>query len=189
RPGVGGSWGAVAGVGADVETLTLNARLRLEARRQHGGFRQGYFGPDYELARFRAAGHSGAPLTKAPFPEGASAYAEANVGWDAERLGGLVQRHLSLSGALEVFTWGRVDADGRLALQLFDRSLELAANALAVGLGQSGTRYLLSGELRWRFAGKVYALGQGGTLLFPVAGGSLRPGAYVSLGFGVDNAR
>ncbi|RKG99187.1 hypothetical protein D7X74_39615, partial [Corallococcus sp. CA047B] len=184
-----GAWGAVAGVGADAETLTLNARLRLEARRQHGGFRQGYFGPDYELARFRAAGHSELPLARASFPDGASVYAEANVGWDAERLGGLVQRHLSLSGAVEVFTWGRVDADGRLALQLVDRSLELAVSALAVGLGQAGARYLVSGELRWRFAGKVYALGQGGTLLFPDAGGALRPGAYASFGLGVDNAR
>ena len=188
RPGTGGAWGAVAGVGADAETPWLNARLRLEARRQHGGFRQGAFGPDYELARFRAAGPSGRPLAEAPFPDGASAYAEANVGWDAERLGGLVQRHLSLSCAVEAFTWGRVDADGRFALQLFDRNLELAASVLAVGVGQPGTRYLFSGEVRWRFAGKLYALGQGGTLLFPEADGALRPGAYASFGLGVDHA-
>jgi hypothetical protein len=63
RPGEGGAWGAVVGTGLDVLTSTLDMRLRLEARRQHGGFRQGAFGPDYELARFQAAGGEGNPLT------------------------------------------------------------------------------------------------------------------------------
>ncbi|NBD09734.1 hypothetical protein GTY96_12195 [Corallococcus sp. c25j21] len=189
RPGTGGAWGAVAGVGADAETPSLNARLRLEARRQHGGFRQGAFGPDYELARFRAAGASRQPLAEAPFPEGASVYAEADVGWDAERLVGRMQRHLSFSWAVEVFTSRRVDTDGRIALQLFERNLELALSVLGVGLGRPGARYLVAGELRWRFASRLYALGRGGTPLFPQTDGSLRPGAQASLGVGVDNAR
>ncbi|WP_375755336.1 hypothetical protein [Corallococcus exercitus] len=189
RPGTGGAWGAVAGVGADAETAGLNARLRLEARRQHGGFRQGAFGPDYELARFRAVGACRQPLAQTPFPEGASVYAEADVGWDAEQLVGRMQRHLTFSWAVEVFTWGRVDTDGRLALQLFDRNLELATSVLGMGLGQPGARYLVSGDLRWRFAGRLYVLGQGGTLLFPEADGALRPGVYASLGVGVDHAR
>ncbi|WP_244981923.1 hypothetical protein [Corallococcus exercitus] len=189
RPGTGGAWGAVAGVGADADAAGLNARLRLEARRQHGGFRQGAFGPDYELARFRAVGTSGQPLVEASFPEGASVYAEADVGWDAERLVGRTQRHLAFSWAVEVFAWGRVDTDGRLALQLFERNLEVAVSVLGMGLGRQGARYLVSGDLRWRFAGRLYALGQGGTLLFPEADGALRPGAYASLGVGVDHAR
>ncbi|RKI16954.1 hypothetical protein D7Y15_11250 [Corallococcus sp. AB030] len=189
QPGTGGAWGAVAGIGADVESPALNARLRLEARRQHGGFRQDAFGPDYELARFRAVGASSQPLAKASFPDGGSVYAEADVSWDAEQLVGRVHRHLTFSWAVEVFTWGRVDTDGRLALQLFDRNLELAASVLGMGLGQPGARVLVSGDLRWRFAGRLYALGQGGTLLFPEADGALRPGAYASLGVGVDNAR
>ena len=73
RPGEGGAWGAVVGVGADAVTPTLDMTLRLEVRRQHGGFRQGFFGPDYELARFQAAGPDGVPLAEAPFPEGFSA--------------------------------------------------------------------------------------------------------------------
>ncbi|RKH02101.1 hypothetical protein [Corallococcus carmarthensis] len=189
RPRTSGAWGVVAGVGADAETPGLNARLRLEARRQHGGFRQGAFGPDYELARFRAVGASGQSLAEASFPEGSSLYAEVDVGWDAERLVGRVQRHLAFSCSLEVFSWGRVDTDGRLALQLFERNLELATSVLAMGLGRPGARYLVSGDLRWRFAGRMYALGQGGTLLFPEADGALRPGIYASLGVGVDNAR
>ena len=189
RPGVGGAWGAVAGVGADAVTPTLDARLRLEVRGQRGGFRQGLFGPDYELARFRAAGPSGLPVVEAPFPDGFSVYGEAVVGWDAVRLGGLRQRHLHLSLAVEAFTWGRVDVDGRLAAQLAERRVEVAVSALATRVGRPGARYLYSGEVRWRFGGWLYAVGQGGTLLFPAPDGTLRPGAFASLGLGVDHAR
>jgi hypothetical protein len=189
RPGVGGAWGAVAGVGADAVTPTLDARLRLEVRGQRGGFRQGLFGPDYELARLRAAGPSGLPVVEAPFPEGFSVYGEAVVGWDAVRLGGLRQRHLHLSLGAEAFNWGRVDVDARLAAQLAERRVEVAASALAVGVGKPEARYLYSGEVRWHFAGWLYAVGQGGTLLFPTPEGTLRLGAFASLGLGVDHAR
>ena len=189
RPGMGGAWGAVAGVGADAVTPTLDARLRLEVRGQRGGFRQGFFGPDYELGRVRAVGPSGLPVAQAPFPEGFSVYGEAEVGWDAVRLGGLRQRHLHLSLGAEAFTWGRVDVDGRLAVQLAERRVEVAVTALAAGVGKPEARFLYSGEVRWRFGGWLYALGQGGTLLFPGPDGMLRPGAFASVGLGVDHAR
>ncbi|ATB43391.1 hypothetical protein CYFUS_008871 [Cystobacter fuscus] len=189
RPGHGGAWGAVVGAGADAVTPTLDMTLRLEVRRQHGGFRQGYFGPDYELARLRAAGPEGVPLAEALFPDGFSLYGEAVVGWDSVRYGGL-QKHLQLSLAAEAFTWGRFDVDGRVAVQLFGRALEVAAKGLAVGLGQPGARYLGAAEVRWRFqGGGLYVLGTGGTLLFPEGEGALRPGAFASMGLGVDNAR
>ncbi len=189
KPGQGGAWGAVAGVGADWTTPTLLASLRLEARRQYGGFRQGFFGPDYELGRFLAVGGSGQPAAHAPFPNGYSAYGEAWVAWDAVWLGGLLQRHLDFSLGAEVFSWGRVDVDGRAAVQLFDRDVEVALEGLAVGMGKPGPRYLVSGEARWRFAGRFYALASGGTLLWPQADSTLRPGVFVSFGLGVDNAR
>jgi hypothetical protein len=189
RPGEGGAWGAVLGAGADAVTPTLDLKLRLEVRRQHGGFRQGFFGPDYELARFEAAGPDGVPLADAPFPDGFSAYCEAVVGWNAVQYGGL-QRHLKLSLGAEVFTWGRFDVDGRVAAQLFGRNLEVAVKGLAVGMGQPGARYLGAAEVRWRLlAGRLYALGTGGTLLFPEGDGTLRPGAFASIGLGVDHAR
>ncbi|TSC27378.1 hypothetical protein FOF48_18210 [Corallococcus sp. Z5C101001] len=189
QPGEGGAWGAVVGAGADALTPTLDMRLRLEVRRQHGGFRQGFFGPDYELARFQAAGPERVPLAEAPFPDGYSAYGEAEVGWDAVRYGGL-SKHLKLSLGVEAFSWGRFDVDGRVAVQLFARSLEVAVKGLGVGMGQPGARYLGAAEVRWRFlGGKLYALGTGGTLLFPTPDGTLRPGAFASAGLGVDNAR
>jgi len=189
RPGVGGAWGAVVGVGADALSPTLDMKLRLEVRRQQGGFRQGYFGPDYELGRLSAVGSPALAQAQAPFPEGFSTYAEAVVAWDGVRLGGLLQRHLYLSLGAEVFGWGRVDVDGRLAAQLAHRNLEVAVSGLALGLGQPGARHLYSGQVRWRFGHKLYALAEGGTLLFPEADGALRPGAFASLGLGVDNAR
>jgi hypothetical protein len=189
RPGDGGVWGAVVGAGADAVTPTLDLWLRLEVRRQHGGFRQGYFGPDHELARFRAVGPDGVPLAGAPFPDGYSAYGELKVGWDAVGYGGM-QRHLMLSLGAEAFSWGRFDVDGRVAVQLFERSLEVALKGLVVGMGQPGARYLGAAEVRWRIlGGRVYALGTGGTLLFPEAEGTLRPGAFASVGLGVDDAR
>ncbi len=184
RPGQGGAWGAVAGVGADAVTPTLDLRLRLEVRRQHGGFHQGAFGPDYELARFRAAGPSGLPLAQVLFPDGFSFYGETVLGWDAVRYGGL-QRHLKLSLGAEAFSWGRFDVDGRLAAQLFGRNLEVAVKGLAVGMGQPGARYLGAAEVRWRLLeGRLYVLSTAGTLLYPEGGGTLRPGALASIGLG-----
>lgn len=68
--------------------------------------------------------------------------------------------------------------------------IQSPVRGLAVGLRQPGARYLASGEVRWRFlGGRLYALGQGGTLLFPAGEGTLRPGTFASVGLGVDNAR
>nr|BDT32077.1 hypothetical protein MFMH1_17460 [Myxococcus sp. MH1] len=190
RPGEGGAWGAVAGLGAEYLTSRMDLRARLEGRLQRGGFRQGAFGPDYELARFQVAGPTALPQADAPFPDGYSAYGEVILSWDAESLSVLGHRHFRLTMGTEVFNWGRVDVDGRLETQLFHRNLSVGVGGVAVGAGQPGARYLASAETRWRFlGGKLYAVGQGGTLLFPTAEGTLRPGAFASVGLGVDNAR
>jgi len=190
RPGDGGAWGAVAGLGVEAVSPMLDVRARLEGRLQRGGFRQGAFGPDYELARFQMAGPASVPLAEAAFPEGASAYGEVILGWDAVLLGGLRRRHLFVSLGVETFTWGRVDADGRVEAHLLHQDLSLGLRGLAAGMGQAGARYLVSGEARWRFlGGRLFAVGQGGTLLFPTKEGTLRPGAFVGVGLGVDNAR
>jgi hypothetical protein len=189
RPGASGAWGAVAGVGMGVEAPSLHLKLRLEARRQHGGFRQGLFGPDYELAHSWVAGPGGVPLARADFPAGYSLHGEAVVGWDAQGYGGL-QRHLKLSVGAEAFSWGRFDVDGRVEAQLLGRTVEVAGKGLAVGLGQPGARYLGEVELRWRpWGGGVYVLGVGGTRLSPEKDGTLHPGAFLSVGLGVEHAR
>jgi hypothetical protein len=189
RPDTADAWGAVVGMGADALTPTLDMKLRLEVRRQRGGFRQGYFGPDYELERLSAASRSGTLVTQTPFPEGFSAYSEAVVGWDAVRLGEVLQRHLHLSVGAEVFDWGRVDVDGRLAVQLAARSLDVVVSGLARGLGRPEARLLYSAEVRWRFTPALYVLAQGGTQLYPGAEGTLRPVTFGSFGLGVDDAQ
>ncbi|TNV50765.1 hypothetical protein FH620_39120, partial [Corallococcus exiguus] len=180
----------VAGLGVEAVSSTLDLRARLEARLQRGGFRQGAFGPDYELARIQVAGPSALPQADAPFPEGSSAYGEVILSWDAEGLGVLGKRHFRLTMGAEAFSWGRVDVDGRLEAQVFHRNLTVAVGGVAMGMGQPAARYLASGEARWRFLGEwLYAVGQGGTLLFPTAEGTLRPGAFVAVGLGVDHVR
>ncbi|AGC41539.1 hypothetical protein MYSTI_00180 [Myxococcus stipitatus DSM 14675] len=189
RPGARGAWGAVVGVGADALTSRLDAKLRLELRRQVGDFRQGFFGPDYELARLQAPGPEGRPLAEVTLPQGYSAFGEVEVGWDAESYGG-THRHLELSLGVEGFSWGRVDVDGRLSVQLFERGLEVALRCLSMGLGQPGARYQGGAEVRWRFlGGGVYVLGTGGSRLFPNPEGGLGPRAFASVGLGVDHAR
>jgi hypothetical protein len=48
----------------------------------------------------------------------------------------------------------------------------------------------MTAEVRWRFlAGRMYALAAGGTLLYPEGDGTLRPGAFASVGLGVDHAQ
>ena len=69
-------------------------------------------------------------------------------------------------------------------------NVELAVKGLAVGVGKPGARYLASSDARWRFTGgRLYATGQGGTLLFPTVDGALRPGAFASVGLAGDHAR
>ena len=79
---------------------------------------------------------------------------------------------------------------GASRCSLFRRNLELAVKGLGVGMGQPGALYLGAAEERWRLlGGKLYALGTAGTRLFPEAEGALRPGAFASVGLGVDPAR
>ncbi|PTL77549.1 hypothetical protein DAT35_42845 [Vitiosangium sp. GDMCC 1.1324] len=82
-----------------------------------------------------------------------------------------------------------VDGGEAFGLNLGAPVLGVALNGRALGLGQPGARHLNSGQVRWRFGHKLSALAEGGTLLHPKPDGTLRPGAYASLGLGVDNAR
>jgi len=171
-PDGGENWGL--NVGAPV-------RLRLWGGEEGAGL--------VRRKRFQVEGLEGSPLAEASFPDGVSVYGEAMVGWDAVLSGGL-QRHLKLSLGAEAFTWGRIDVDGRRAMQRFNRNLEVAVKGLAVGIGQPGARDLGRAEVGWRlFGDRLYALGPGGTLLFPEGAGALRPGAFASVGLGVDHAR
>jgi hypothetical protein len=49
------------------------------------------------------------------------------AGWVAVHRADVVRRHLHLVLGVEAFSSGRVNADGRLAVQLFNRDLETGA--------------------------------------------------------------
>ena len=72
--------GLALGGAADVTAGEVAISLKLELRKQNGGFRQGLVGPTYELSRFAGLGFSGAPLVEEHLPDGWSLYAEARPG-------------------------------------------------------------------------------------------------------------
>jgi hypothetical protein len=178
EPWQGLAWGAVAGLGLETLSDTWQVHARLEARTQRGGFRQGFFGPEYEVARF---------LAPPVFPDGASAFAELSLAHDSIHLDH-ARRQLHLLLALEAFSWGRLDVQVRVATWLDVRRLHVSLSALAVGMGQAQARYTFSGEVHYRFSRHFYVLAQGGSLLFPTTDLHVRPGAFVSLGLGADYA-
>lgn len=175
----------VVGLGVEARASRLWLRGRLEVRRQRGGFRQGFFGPDYEVARFAVAGPTSLPAAEARFPTGYSAFGELVVEWDSLHLQ-FPRRQLDVSVALEAFSWGRLDVDARAVAWLAGRSLRVAVNTSVVGAGQPGARHVLSGEARYHFARWMYVLAQGGTLLFPGPEAKVRTGAFAALGLGAE---
>ena len=69
------------------------------------------------------------------------------------------------------------------------KALDARLDALAVGVGQPGARYAVTGEVRYRFSRRLYVLGRAGTLLFPQPEGTVRPGMQALLGLGADYGR
>jgi hypothetical protein len=188
RPGLEGAWGALVGARLELYSETLQVHARVDARRQRGGFRQGFFGPDYELGRFAAAGAAALPVAEVRFPDGYSAHGELSLAHDTLHLDH-ARREFQVSVAAEVFSWGRLDVQARVGTWRQLRQLYLGLDALAVGVGQPGARYAVSGEVRYRFSRRLYVLGRAGTLLFPQPEGTVRPGVQALMGMGADYGR
>lgn len=186
--GPGSPVGAVAGLSLETFARKLMVRGRLEARMQRGGFRQGFFGPLYELSRFLAPGPSSLPAAREQWPDGFSGFGELMLGWDSLSLEH-GERELNLSLAAEAFSWGRVDADARVERRLLVRRLRLALRVAVEGLLQPRARHLITGEVRYRFRKRVYLMAQAGTVFFPLPGSGVHPSAFVSLGVGADYIR
>mgnify|MGYP000706411019 CR=1 FL=1 len=60
----------------DVRVPDVELSLRAEGRKQAGGFRQGYFGPQYELARFSGIGLGFPALADEQLPDAFSVFGE-----------------------------------------------------------------------------------------------------------------
>lgn len=171
--------GVVLGTTLDATVQDLGFSLRLEGRKQAGGFRFGYFGPQYELQRFSDVGFRGQGIADVRLPDGFSAFAEARVG-----LGSRV----SVDVAAEWYFWQRLDLDGTVSVAVLDDWLTVTAHTTMLGLAQA-PRYTGTAGLRWRFFPSFYVLAEGGILLFPQPDGSLVRGVTASAGVGVDFER
>lgn len=181
---VGGNIGLVAGVAADVTVADIALGLKVEVRKQAGGFRHGMIGPGYELARFASTGFSGLPLAADSLPDSLSIFLEAR---------GSIGTMATFDASVESYIWGRIDVDGMLSLTLIDNRLVGTLRFTGLGLGAAGLgvqpRYAATGGLRARLFPSFYALASAGTVFFPQVDGSLARGVTVSAGVGVDFER
>lgn len=171
--------GFLAGVAMDVRVSDVELSLRGEGRKQAGGFRHGYFGAQYELARFSGMGLGLAPLGQEVLPDAFSVFGELRL-----RLAQVV----TVDGAVEAFTFGRTDFDATALVELLEKRLIAEARLGAMGLGQA-PRWLVSAGFRWRVFDSFYVLGSGGTVFFPSETGQLVRGVTASAGVGVDIER
>ncbi len=168
--------GFVVGGMADVTAGRIGVSAKAELRKQAGRFRQGFFGPSYELSRFADIGLGPAPIANASLPDSFSAYGELRVG---------VGEHGHIDLAIEHFFTNRTDFDVTASLNLVDRRLAAFGRLTGVGIGQSD-RFSAAAGLRVRAIAALYAFGSVGLLYIPQPDLRLVPGLTGTLGVGVD---
>lgn len=178
-----------ASLGLAIETQPAGYQLggKLEARKVGGGFRQGFFGPGYELARFAGLGLSSVPLAEELLPDGWSGFGEFSFAMGLDAAAPEATR-LLFTAALEQFSFGRTDADAAVSLEALNRTLLASARFIATGINRA-PRYLVGADVRYRFLPSLYAVGFLGNVYFPVAPGQLARGFYAGVGAGVDFER
>jgi hypothetical protein len=159
---------------------------RLEARRQGGRFRFGFFGAGYEFARFSGVGLSEQPLAEELLPGTFSGYGEFAVSVSPL---GPEDLELTASASGEYFvSTGRVDADAVLQAHLPGGKTVAELRVILTDL-MMHPRYSAALEVRHRFLPAVYGLVTAGREHFPQAEGNLRHGFTAGLGVGVDFQR
>ncbi|MDX2015827.1 MAG: hypothetical protein SFW67_36875 [Myxococcaceae bacterium] len=171
--------GFLAGLAMDVRVPSVELSLRAEGRKQAGGFRHGFFGAQYEVARFSGTGLGLTPLADEALPDAFSVFGEMRL---------RLARTVTVDGTVEHFTFGRTDFDATVKVTALDERLVAEARLGAMGLGVA-PRWVASAGLRWRLFQSFYVLGSGGTVFFPQPDGTLSRGVTVSAGVGVDLER
>ncbi|HEX8436932.1 hypothetical protein, partial [Archangium sp.] len=182
-PDYGAALGLVV-AGKPKETVDLSGRL--EARRQGGRFRFGFFGAGYEFSRFSGVGLRELPLSEELLPTTFSGYGEvvATVSPGGE---GDLALTASASGEYFVST-GRVDADAVVQAHLPGGKSVVELRTILTDL-TGKPRYSVAAEVRHRFMPALYGLVLGGTEQFPQEDGRLVNGFTAGLGVGVDFER
>ncbi|WP_434384313.1 hypothetical protein [Melittangium boletus] len=182
-PDFGAAFGVVAR-GLPSENVDLTGRL--EARRQGGRFRFGFFGPSYELARFSGVGLREAPLAEELLPATFSGYGEVAASVRPLADGDL---NLSASASGEYFVaTGRVDADAAVQVTLPGKQTVGELRVILTDV-TGRPRYAVATELRQRILPALYGVASVGTVHFPVVDGAsvrLVRGFTAGLGVGVD---
>jgi hypothetical protein len=179
RDNAGADVGFVGGGAMDANVGDIGFSLKLELRKQSGGYRQGFFGPTYELSRFADTGFSGAPIGAANLPNTWSGYGELRFG---------VGTMVSFDFAAEHFFFGRTDLESTLDVVLLKSWLLAQARFSLVGLGVQ-PRTSLNAALKLRVFASFYLLASGGTVFFPQPDGTLLRSVTASAGVGVDFER
>jgi hypothetical protein len=168
--------GFLVGAAVDTRLGPVGLSAKLEGRSQAGGFRQGYFGPSYELSRFADTGLSGPPRAQSLLLPGLSGALELRLG---------VGTAFSFAATGEYFSSGRADLSASAAVALWRQALTAEARWSLVGLGVL-PRTEVSLALRVRLLPSLYLLAEGGTAFAPRTDGTLARGVLASLGAGVD---
>ncbi len=174
-----GDLGFVAGGLLDANVAELGFSFKLELRKQAGGYRQGFFGPTWELSRYADTGFSGVAQGLASLPNSWSVMGEARLG---------VGSAVSVELFAEHFFFGRTDLDATVNLVVLGSWLTAQARATVVGL-EGTPRWAVDAALKARLFPSFYVLGQGGTVFFPQPDGTLLRGVAASVGVGVDFER
>lgn len=182
-PAVGASLGLATE--AQLEGLQLGGKL--EARKLGGSYRQGFFGPAYELARFAGVGLAEVPLADERLPDAWSGYGEFSLASGVDDPSDKATR-LVFTVAAEFFNFGRVDADGAFSLVLLEETLVTSGRIVVSGVNVA-PRYLFGADARYRILPSLYGLAYLGTQYFPQGRGLLARGFYAGLGAGVDFER
>jgi hypothetical protein len=176
--------GGLLGVAFEGAFKGTQLSVTLQGRRQGGGFRFGYFGAGYELARFSAVGLSAEPQTDQRVPKDFSGYVELSVA----RGDGPESAEVVASGAVEYSAFGRADGDVALSFASPGGKTRGVARLVVMGLGDR-PRYSLAAELRQRVLPALYVWGAGATVHFPQADATLVRGVSVGAGVGLDFER
>lgn len=171
--------GLVAGTSLDANVREVGFSARLEIRKQAGGFRQGYFGPQYELQRFSDVGFREVGINDVRLPDSGSAFLELRAG---------IGEYLTFDAAAEYFFWQRLDLDGSLQLSLLRDWLFFTTHVSVQGILVK-PRTLVTGGFRWRIVASVYVMAEVGTAFTPQTDGTLLRGVQANAGVGFDFQR
>jgi hypothetical protein len=186
----GPNFGAVIGFsGEGTPPGQIQLGGKLEFRKQGGFYRQGMFGATYELSRFSGTGLGLARVANENIPDNFSGYMEFQIGYGPTDPTAYRDMRIVFSAAGEYFLWGRLDLDARITARLPDDKGSVAARFALVGMMQGAERYDGAIEVRYRIMPSLYAVGQGGTVLFPQPDGTLLRGMFAALGVGFDFER